>query len=732
VLAGLAVSVPPEDVWRIERLPGIRAVYPSVRYHALPAVASQPVRSEPRAVGSQSGPELIGAPTIWGPELAHAGRGIKIGIIDDGIDPSHPYFDPSGFVLPQGFPKGDTAFTTAKVIVARSFAPPDAGSRFAARPFDPRLSSHGLHVAGIAAGNAGTVAPRQGNQPKRELSGVAPLAYLGNYKALTVPTVSGVGLNGNSPEIVAAIEAAVADGMDVINLSLGEPQIDPDRDAVAIALDNAAAGGVIPVVAAGNDFLELGVGSVASPATAARAIAAAAVESRSKLASFSASGPTPIGLQPKPDVAAPGVDILSAAPDGGFEELSGTSMASPHVAGAAALLRELHPEWTVEQVKSALVQTADKIGSASAARQGGGLVDLPAAADPSISAAPATIGFGLVDVRDGAQAPSATVSLSDLGGGGTWTARVEPQWVGAGANVEAPSTVTVPGDLVVTAAVTTDALEGERTGFVVLQRAGAERRLPFWFRVTRPRLPGEPSRKLVRTGTFASDTARGQALIDVYRYPDAPPAFSGRLRGPERVYRIDLDRPVANLGVAVVSSAPGVRVEPRIVRDADENRLAGATSLPYVANPYLDRFLEPIRSAAALLPEPGSYAIVFDTSSPRVAGRFRFRIWVDDVEPPSIRLISSVPTSGRLLARVGDSGSGVDPGGISYRIDGRAARAGRLAGDVAVLALPRLRPGRHRLVLSVSDRQEAKNNENVPRILPNTRVLEATFTVPRS
>ena len=112
---------------------------------------------------------------------------------------------------------------------------------------------------------------------------MAPLAYLGNYKALTVPTASGLGLNGNSPELVAAIEAAVADGMDVINLSLGEPEVTPEYDAVARALDAAAAAGVVPVVAAGNDYEVLGRGSVGSPGTAAAAVTVGALDATTPL-----------------------------------------------------------------------------------------------------------------------------------------------------------------------------------------------------------------------------------------------------------------------------------------------------------------------------------------------------------------------------------------------------------------------------------------------------------------
>ena len=131
-------------------------------------------------------------------------------------------------------------------------------------PFDPAESFHATHVAGIAAGDPTVVAGQT-------ISGVAPKAYLGNYKALTIPTPD-FGLDGNSAEITAAIEAAVADGMNVINLSLGEPEVEPSRDIVVQAIDGAAAAGVVPVVAAGNDFEDFGYGSVSSPGNAPGAI----------------------------------------------------------------------------------------------------------------------------------------------------------------------------------------------------------------------------------------------------------------------------------------------------------------------------------------------------------------------------------------------------------------------------------------------------------------------------
>src|SRR6185312_11190808 len=105
------------------------------------------------------------------PPLATDGTGIKIGVIDDGVDQTHPFFDPSGYTMPAGFPKGQADFTTAKVIVARSFPPPRPAWRYASRPFDPEESGHATHVAGIAAGNANTLA--EGSR----ISGIAPRAY---------------------------------------------------------------------------------------------------------------------------------------------------------------------------------------------------------------------------------------------------------------------------------------------------------------------------------------------------------------------------------------------------------------------------------------------------------------------------------------------------------------------------------------------------------------------------
>jgi hypothetical protein len=413
-------------------------------------------------------------------------------------------------------------------------------------------------------------------------------------------------------------------------------------------------------------------------------------------------------------------------------------MAAPHVAGAAALLRSLHPGWTVEQLKSALVSTGlpvfedtAKTTQADTTRGGGGMVRLGEAADPLVFASPQAVAFGLLDARADVDA-SRTVELTDAGeGAGAWAITLEKGSGPVASELELPPEVSVPGTIAVHVHVATSAPEGERTGFVVLQRGAEKRRLPVWYRVVRPRLPEEPARTLAGPGTYSGNTRTGVSLVSSYRYPDRFPYAPRLLSGPEQVFRVVLTRPVANLGVAIVGSGRGVRVQPRIVRGSDENRLAGASALPFVVNPYVLWFLTPSPSVAAILPAPDTYSLVFDTAGPSGAGRFRFRLWIDDVQPPSVSLLSRTAIGGQIRARVLDAGAGVDPGAIRYRLDNGSWRSGRLAGTVARLPVAGVRPGSHRLELRVSDRQEAKNNENVATILPNTRVVIATIRVPR-
>jgi subtilisin family serine protease len=721
VLDALAVVVPKGQVARLARVPGVARVYPSVTYRRL----------------ASASPATIGAPQVWGPNLETAGQGVKIGIVDDGVDAQHPYFSPAGLKMPAGFPRGQRAYTNAKVIVARSFAPPSPRWKYATKPFDPQFSEHGTHVAGIAAGDHGTRADRvPGRGAVAGLSGVAPLAYLGNYRVLTIPTSSGVGLDGNTAEITAGIEAAVRDGMDVINLSLGEPETNPKRDAVVAAIDAAADAGVVPVVAAGNDGDVFGRGSVDSPGSAAEAITAAAVTEGRDVADFSSVGPTPMSLRMKPDVSAPGVDVTSSVPqhEGTWASYSGTSMAAPHVAGAAALLRQRHPAWTVEQVKSALVQTASPAlagggREAPATREGGGIVNVPRADNPLVFADPTGLSFGLV--RAGT-AVTRTVALTDAGGGaGPWTVSLVRQTTAAGVTISAPATAQVPGSLPIRVTAANDAQQRDLTGFVVLRRGADSRRIPYWLRAERPQLGLERHGVLRRTGTYRATTRGAPSRVGSYRYPDAPSgmALATDLGGPERVFRVTLRRPAANFGVAVLSTVRGVRVEPRIVAAGDENRVQGFESLPYTSNPYLSSFDVARPVVATLLPDKGSYDVVFDTPTGARPGAFTFRFWVGDTTAPRVRLLTrTIPAGAALRLAVTDAGSGVDAETLFAAVDG-TARTVRWRAGRATLAPGVLAPGRHKLVVVASDLQELKNDENVARILPNTRVLRTTFVV---
>jgi len=718
VANGLAVVVPAAHVERLASVPGVAGIYPSIRYRAR----------------LDRSPSLIGAPTLWGTGSGRAGtgNGIKIGIIDDGIDQSHPFFDPRGYAMPAGFPKGNRSFTTAKVVVARAFAPPSPAWRHAAKPFDPEHSEHGTHVAGIAAGNRGVV-PAAGRSP---VSGVAPGAYLGNYKALTIPTVSGVGLDGNSPEITAAIEAAVRDGMDVINLSLGEPEIEPSRDLVVQAINAAAEAGVVPAIAAGNDFSEFGFGSIGSPGSAAKAITAGALSSGRSgpagvVTSFSSGGPTPISLALKPDVSAPGGEILSSVParEGLWAVFSGTSMASPHVAGSAALLRERHRTWTVAQVKSALVLTGDQAladGSRSEAlttRGGGGRINLVRANDPLVFADPTGLAFGVL--RAGSSATRAVTLTDAVGGSGAWSVQLTQQVTDPKVAISAPTSVSVPGRLELTAGIADGAAQQSYTGFVVLRRGETVRRIPYWLDVDAPTLGRHRTTPLRRTGTYRSTTAGQPALVSSYRYP----SLQARLTGPEKVFRVRLARPASNFGVAIISRAPGVEVQARIVAAGDENRQVGYAALPINLNPYLKDFLQPRLASGALRPARGDYDVVFDSPSAATAGRFAFRFWIEDTTPPALKLLTPVrPADGRLRVSIRDAGSGIDRPSLVATVDGANA-AVRLQGERLIVSAGGAPPGRHRLVVQASDVQETRNNENVLRILPNTRRLSVPFTV---
>jgi hypothetical protein len=322
--------------------------------------------------------------------------------------------------------------------------------------------------------------------------------------------------------------------------------------------------------------------------------------------------------------------------------------------------------------------------------------------------------------------------VGDAGGGlAAWSVSVAVQSAPTGVTVTPGAATVAPGTtLDVTAAASRTSSEGDATGFVVLSRDGTSRRVPFWLHVEVPKLAGDPHRTLPGPGLYRGDTRGKQARVDSYRWPER--GYAGgvptSLAGPEQVFRFTLRRRVANVGVVVLTHAAGTRVSPRLVHAGDENRLVGIEGLPAMVNPYagLPRAYPVV---GAVLPLPGTYDVVFDTPTGAAPGRFLFRLWVDDTTPPRIRLLhSSVRAGEPIRLTVRDAGSGVDPQSLVTTRDG-AQVPFRYAHGVVSLETTTLPPGTHRIVLTASDYQEAKNTEDVGPVRPNTRVFRATVTV---
>src|SRR5438034_2398950 len=243
--------------------------------------------------------KIINASDAWTAAggRATAGAGIKIGDIDTGIDNTHPFFDPTGFSYPPGFPKCDAAdsashhedqdcnYVSEKVIVAKVFY-----NKAQQQGLDAQaIQDHGTHTAGIAAGVTGKTAVVNGVSID-DMSGIAPGAWLGNYNVFP----GGV-LNARSEDILNAVDAAIEDGMDVLNLSLGG-SYHGNNDLLAMVLDNAVDAGVVVAVAAGNSGP--GQGTLQSPGRARKIITVAASTNKHFVGqpfTYPASGGTTIG-----------------------------------------------------------------------------------------------------------------------------------------------------------------------------------------------------------------------------------------------------------------------------------------------------------------------------------------------------------------------------------------------------------------------------------------------------
>jgi hypothetical protein len=362
---------------------------------------------------------------------------------------------------------------------------------------------------------------------------------------------------------------------------------------------------------------------------------------------------------------------------------------------------------------------------------------------------------------------SLALEVSDAGGGaGTWAVEVRGQSATAGASIDTPSLVTIPPGgsaiLLVTASGTATAAPGDDYGFIVLRRGGLARRIPYAFFVTRPALRNATATKLRRfqNGTTASVAGR----VNSYRWPSAPfgypPSFTGPPMvedGAEHVYAVPhLDRPVLNMGVAVVSSTPGAVIDPWFLGSLDENDVQGEAGTPLDINPLTFDYGLPISAAGVEFPRLKRYYVAVDsaqdlyTGKP-LRGRYRLRYWVNDLRPPRVTMLTKRVATGRptLAVRAQDAGAGVDPYSIVLSYGGvvLGATAYDSSSGVALFVLPtgapRIARGAEFAILAASDFQESKNVATFgPNTMPNTkfrglflhgvRGTTATWLLPRS
>ncbi|MFG1604179.1 S8 family serine peptidase [Actinoplanes sp. NPDC049265] len=374
----------------------------------------------------------IGAPAAW--QAGYTGKGLAVAVLDGGVDAEHP--DLKGKVTSQNFSAEPTAGDT---------------------------DGHGTHVASTIAGT--------GAASGGKYKGVAPDATI---------------LNGKVCELRGCTDSAILAGMywaaaeqhaRVINMSLGGEDfagIDPMEEAVNTLSAQTRA---LFVIAAGNSGADETIGS---PGSADAALTVGAVDKSDRTAEFSSRGARSFDGAIKPDIAAPGVDIVAARSAGSeigtpaadypetYQSLSGTSMATPHVAGAAALLAQQHPDWNGARLKTVLMASAKPDGAAGPFEQGAGRVDVARAITQTLTSEPAAVSFGLRHwPHDKDTALTKTVTYRNTG-----TADVTAALALTGSVFRLSATsVTIPAggsaDVTVTADTTGDVAPGAYTGRII-------------------------------------------------------------------------------------------------------------------------------------------------------------------------------------------------------------------------------------------------------------------------
>ncbi len=301
------------------------------------------------------------------------GTNVRIAVLDTGIDKTHPDLDDLD----------DNPVTSDPKVIAEACFTDESHT------WDGY--GHGTHCASIAAGT--------GVNSSDRYVGVAPGALLLNGKVLTD------GGSGYFSWIISGIEWAVDQSADIISMSLGKDINGDGTDPLSLAIDWATDQGVVCAVAAGNAGSWGGMFSVGIPAVAKRAITVGSTTKTDEISSFSSQGPTE-DYRIKPDVCAPGSAIIAARANGTnmgspinnyYTSASGTSMATPHVAGAAALILQTHPDWNPLMIKSALMGNTEILTNEHLWRQGAGRIDVCNATNTTLLIIEPSISLGLLE-----------------------------------------------------------------------------------------------------------------------------------------------------------------------------------------------------------------------------------------------------------------------------------------------------------------------------------------------
>ncbi|GLH95714.1 S8 family serine peptidase [Phytohabitans aurantiacus] len=376
----------------------------------------------------------IGAPAAW--EAGLTGRDVVVGVLDTGVDASHP--DLAGRIR--------------------------ASENFSESPEPGDVIGHGTHVASTMAGNGAASGGRY--------KGIAPEATILAGKVCDDRWCS-------DSAMIAGMQWAAEQGASVVNVSIGGPD-SPGVDIVEDTVNRLSAQyGTLFVIASGND----GPHTVQSPSTADAALSVAAVDRQDAIADFSSGGPRLGDGGLKPEIAAPGTDIVAArsslVPDEGsgpYMARSGTSMATPHVAGAAALLAQKYPQWSGSELKGALMSTSRWLDGVALDGQGAGRVDLAALVSASVVVDQGSLNLGRPEWPHEDDAPMAKVLTYRNTGTTPISATVAGAMTGPGGAAPAgmltvsPSTVTIPAGGTATVTVTVDtsvaAPDGRYTGQV--------------------------------------------------------------------------------------------------------------------------------------------------------------------------------------------------------------------------------------------------------------------------